>query len=218
MCEKIFPYLCLLETDKYVPQWLWKRLDIVLSLQTLLVSTQQYIRHLWTIFYQIMPPKNEYARNLQEKVSPYGCSTCDKLFPYLYPLGNFQICTSIVMKKAGHSSIPSNQTGECTAIFLASLKFFLSDYALDAVWKDLTHFHFLTSFGMTMFLFWWRCEILSANNPSILRIVQDGERTTGALLLKLEWVNCVTISGEEGNFKQNLTHSGGASFSHFKPT
>ena len=22
MCEKIFPYLCLLETDKYVPQWL----------------------------------------------------------------------------------------------------------------------------------------------------------------------------------------------------
>ena len=77
--------------------------------------------------------KIEDTGNLQEKVSPYGCSTCDKLFPYLYPLGNLQICTSIVMKKAGHSSIPSNQTGECTAIFLASLNNFLSDYALDAV-------------------------------------------------------------------------------------
>ena len=54
MCEKIFPYLCLLESDKYVPQWLWKRLAIVLSLQTKLVSAQQYFWHLWTIFYQIM--------------------------------------------------------------------------------------------------------------------------------------------------------------------
>ena len=93
--------------------------------------------------------KNEDAGNLQEKVSPYGCSTCGKLFPYLYPFGDFQICTSMVMKKAGHS----NQTGECTEIFLASLNNFQSDYALDAVWKDLTHFHSLTSFDMTVFLF-----------------------------------------------------------------
>jgi len=54
MCEKIFPYLCLLETDKYVPQWLSKRLAIVLSLQTKLVTAQQYFWHLSTIFYQIM--------------------------------------------------------------------------------------------------------------------------------------------------------------------
>ena len=74
--------------------------------------------------------KNEDAGNLQEKVSPYGCSTCDKLFPYLYPLGNFQICTSIVMKKAGHGSVPSNPTEKCKATFLASLNDFLSDHAL----------------------------------------------------------------------------------------
>ena len=138
------------------------------------------------------------------------------------PFGNWQICTSMIMKKSGHCSVSSNQTGECTlhSNISGSLNNFLSDYALDAVWKYLTYFHFLTSFDMTvfMFLFWWRSKILSANNPSILRIVQDGERTTGALLLKLECVNCVTISGEEGNFKQNLTHSGGASYSHFKPT
>ena len=54
MCEKIFPYLCILETDKYVPKRLWKRLAIVLSLQTKLVSAQQYFWYLWTIFYQIM--------------------------------------------------------------------------------------------------------------------------------------------------------------------
>ena len=41
----------LLETDKHVPQWLWKSLAIVLSLQTKLVSAQQYFWHLWTIFY-----------------------------------------------------------------------------------------------------------------------------------------------------------------------
>ena len=54
--------------------------------------------------------KNEDAGNLQEKVSPYGCSTCGKLFPYLYPFGDFQICISMVMKKAGHGSVPSNPT------------------------------------------------------------------------------------------------------------
>ena len=30
--------------------------------------------------------KNEDTGNLHEKIRPYGCSTCDKLFPYLYPL------------------------------------------------------------------------------------------------------------------------------------
>ena len=38
--------LCLLETVKYVPQWLFIRLAIVLSLQTKLVSAQQYFWHL----------------------------------------------------------------------------------------------------------------------------------------------------------------------------
>ena len=38
----------------------------------------------------------------------------------------------MVMKKAGHCSVPSNPTGEYTAIFLASLNNFLLDYALDA--------------------------------------------------------------------------------------
>ena len=46
------------------------------------------------------------------------------------PFGNWQICTSMVMKKAGHCSVHSNQTGEYTAIFLASLINFLSDYVL----------------------------------------------------------------------------------------
>ena len=59
----------------------------------------------------------------------------------------------MVIKKVGHCSVPSNQTGECTAIFLASFNDFLLDYALDAVGKDLTHFDFLTSFDMTVFLF-----------------------------------------------------------------
>ena len=36
----------------------------------------------------------------------------------------------MVMKKAGHCSVPSNPTGEYTAIFMASLNNFLSDYAL----------------------------------------------------------------------------------------
>ena len=35
------------------------------------------------------------------------------------------------MKKAGHCSVPSNPTGECNAIFLASLNDFLLDYVLD---------------------------------------------------------------------------------------
>ena len=34
-------YLCLLETDKYAPQFLWKRLAIVLSLQTVPFSFQK---------------------------------------------------------------------------------------------------------------------------------------------------------------------------------
>ena len=34
------------------------------------------------------------------------------------------------MKKAGHGSVSSNPTEKCKIIFLASLKDFLSDYAL----------------------------------------------------------------------------------------
>ena len=40
----------------------------------------------------------------------------------------------MVMKKSGHCSVPSNPTGEYTAVFLASLNNFLSDFALK-IWR-----------------------------------------------------------------------------------
>ena len=57
----------LLETFKYVPQWLWKRLAMVLSLQTLLKSAKQHFWHLWTIFYQIMPQKMKTQETFKKK-------------------------------------------------------------------------------------------------------------------------------------------------------
>ena len=76
--------------------------------------------------------KNEDAGNLQEKT---GCVAVGPVTNYLLIstlLETRQICTSMIMKKAGHFSVPSNPTAKCTAIFLASLNDFLLDYALDA--------------------------------------------------------------------------------------
>ena len=45
----------------------------------------------------------------------------------------------MVMKKAGHFSVPSNQTGECTAIFLASLNNFLNNSLISILKNRVMH-------------------------------------------------------------------------------
>ena len=62
---------------------------------------------------------------------------CDKLFPCLYPFETCRICTSMIMKKAGHCAVPSNPTWKCKSIFQASLNDFTSDHEV----KLLLQFH-----------------------------------------------------------------------------
>ena len=52
--------------------------------------------------------KNEDAGHLHEKIWPYTCPTCEELLPYLFPFDTRQICTSMIMTKAGHFSVHSN--------------------------------------------------------------------------------------------------------------
>ena len=75
-----------------------------LSLQTLLESSDSD--------YAL---KKEDPGNLHEKIWPYTYPTCEKLFPYLYLFEIRQICTSMVMKKAGQGH--SNHTGKFKPIF-----------------------------------------------------------------------------------------------------
>ena len=51
-------------------------------------------------FYLFMQQKNEDTGNLQQKLLPYECATCDKRFPYLYSFKDCQRCISVMNEKS----------------------------------------------------------------------------------------------------------------------
>ena len=65
--------------SKYVPQWLWKRLAFSVFSNLTGKFRAIFLASL-NNFLSDYALKNEDAGNLQEKIRPYPCHTCEKLF------------------------------------------------------------------------------------------------------------------------------------------